>query len=389
MKILLVHNHYLQSGGEDAVFAAESALLDRHGHQVARYVEDNRRIEKIGRSAAAVRAVWSSPAKRRVLRLLRRELPDVAHFHNTFPLISPSAYYACRETGTPVIQTLHNFRLLCPNALFLRNGRVCEDCMGRPLPWPGIVHACYRKSLLQSAGVAAILGLHRLIGTWNGRVDLYIALSEFAREKFVMNGVPAEKIAVKPNFVHPDPGGNAGGGSYALFAGRLSEEKGIETLLDAWRTLKNIPLAVAGDGPLMGRVRALAESHPETGIRAYGRLPHEEVLRLMKSARFLVCPSLCYESFPMVIAEAFACGLPVVATDIGAVEELVVDRRTGRRFHAGDPSSLAEAVAWLWSHPEQARGMGREARREFETKYTAERNYELLLDIYSRAMRSR
>lgn len=386
MKILLIHNRYRQSGGEDAVFAAEAALLRRQGHKVVEYIEDNRDIRSSGRWDAAARALWSLPAERRLRRLLLLHRPEVAHFHNIFPLVSPAAYYACRATGTPVVQTLHNYRLLCAGATFFRQGQVCEQCLGRGLVWPGVLHRCYHRSAAQSAVVTAMLGLHRLLGTWDRQVDLYVALSEFARAKFIQGGLPGHKIVVKPNFVEPDPGPGPGPGSYALFAGRLAPEKGLATLLQAWRTLKHIPLLIAGAGPLSGQAHRLAAAADGRGnVRVLGHRPRSELLELMKGARFLVFPSSCYENLPMVVAEAFACGLPVVASSLGATTELVEHGRTGLLFRPGEPEDLADKAGWLWSRPETRERMGREARAEFLAKYCAGRNYPRLLEIYARA----
>jgi glycosyltransferase involved in cell wall biosynthesis len=386
MKLLMVHNRYQHPGGEDTVFAAEGALMRRHGHPVVEYVEDNRSIRSLGLWDAAGRTLWSRPAERRLRRLLQRHRPDVAHFHNTFPLVSPAAYYACRATGTPVVQTLHNYRLLCAGATFFREGELCELCLGKNLTWPGILYRCYRRSAAQTALVTAMLGLHRLLGTWDRQVDLYIALSEFSRRKFIQGGLPGQKIVVKPNFVHPDPGPGTGPGSYALFAGRLAPEKGLATLLRAWRTLKRIPLLIAGDGPLLGQARRFAAAAAGRGsIRVLGYCPRPELLELMKGARFLIFPSPCYESLPMVVAEAFACGLPVVGSSLGATTEIVEHGRTGLLVRPGEPDDLADKASWLWSRPGTSERMGREARAEFLAKYCAGRNYPRLLEIYARA----
>jgi glycosyltransferase involved in cell wall biosynthesis len=361
----------------------ESALLLRHGHQVLRYTKDNRRIPSIGRMAVAVRAVWSAGSRYRLLRILERERPALAHFHNTFPLISPSAYDACRRTGIPVVQTLHNYRLLCAAALFYRDGLPCEDCLGKPVLWPAVMHGCYRDSRLETTGIVAALQTHRILGIWRQRIDLYIALSAFSRDKFIQGGIPAEKIVVKPNFVAVDPGVREGNGDYAIYVGRLSAEKGIETLLDAWRRLRNIPLLIVGDGPLLEKVRRRARFQDHSSIRVLGRLSRPGVFAAVKKARFLVFPSHLYETFGLAIIEAFACGIAVVSPDDGVPRELVDDGRTGIHFHARDPESLADAVSRLWSDPSAVRRMGRCARGEFEAKYTAKRNYELLSEIYS------
>lgn len=386
-RILLVHNSYQQPGGEDAVFAAESALLRRHGHNVLEFTEDNWRINGMSRIAVAARAVWSSSTKRKLFDLLLDFRPDVAHFHNTFPLISPSAYAACRKAGVPVVQTLHNYRLLCPAATFYRNGTVCEDCLGKTPPWPGVGNACYRGSRVQSAVVATMLTVHRTLKTWLEKVDIYIALAESARMKFIQGGLPPKKVTVKSNFVHPDPGVGHETGDYALFVGRLSPEKGLGTLLKAWQHLKDTPLKIAGDGSFMGEVQAFVRTRNLSRVEALGRCVHEDVLTLLRGARFLVFPSEWYECFPVTIAEAFACGVPVVATRLGSMGEIVGEGCTGLLFNPGDPEDLAVKVRWAVDHPHEMRRMGQNARRVYEEKYTADKNYRMLLDIYDRAIK--
>lgn len=382
LKVLMVHNYYRQPGGEDTEFAAEKDLLRQKGHKVAEFVRRNAEIHQIGRLRAAVSAVWSWDSRHALRRMLREARPDVVHFHNTFLLISPGAYYTCREEGIPVVQTLPNYRLLCPGAQFLRGSRVCEDCAGKVVPWPGVIHGCWRGSKVQTSVVAMMLAFHRLLGTWQKQVDVYIALTEFGRQKFIDGGLPAEKIVIKPNFIYPDPGPGDGSGDYGLFVGRISREKGIRTLLCAWQRTKGIPLKVVGDGPLMAEVRG---ANNIENLEILGWRSHDEVLALMKEARFLVFPSEWYEGFPLTIAEAFACGIPVIASRLGAMAEIVEDRRTGLLFEPGNPEDLAAKVEWAWLHPKEMAAMGQEARREYEQKYTAERNYEMLMAIYERA----
>ncbi len=385
MNILLIHNHYQQPGGEDAVFAAEAALLREAGHHVVTYTRSNDEAHALGawgRLALPTRWIWARDTVRALRQIIAREKPDVAHFHNTHFMISPAAYYACREAGVPVVQTLHNYRLLCPNALFLRGGAVCELCPGRTPPWPGVFYGCYRASRLQTAGVAAMLTFHRWRKTWQEQVDCYIALTDFARQKFIQGGLPAEKIVVKPNFLTASPEVRFGG-DYALFVGRLSPEKGPDVLTAAWDGL-NVPLKIAGDGPLGPAIRARAEASDQ--IVWLGQQPPGAVLSLLRQARFLIVPSTWYEGFPRTIAEAFACGTPVIASRLGALAEIVADGRTGLHFTPGDAADLAARVAWAWEHPEEMAAMGRNARAEYEAKYTAERNYALLMDIYQAAI---
>lgn len=381
MKALLVHNFYQRPGGEDQVFTAEADLLKSRGHEVLRYSTHNDKVSDKNVLSLAKITVWNGKAYRELRELLRQEQPHMVHLHNTFPLISPAAYYAAQAEGVPVVQTLHNYRLLCPDALFLREGRVCEDCLGRAVPWPGVVHACYRESRTASGVVAAMLAAHRTLDTWTEAVDTYIALTEFARQKFIQGGLPAQKIVVKPNFLHPDPGPGDGQGGYALFVGRLSPEKGVETLLAAWERLgAALPLRIVGDGPLAPEVMAAAERLE--GIEWMGMQSKAQVLALMKAARFLVFPSVWYEGFPMVFAEACAVGLPVIAGDLGSMSSLVDHGRTGLHFRPGDPESLATQVKRTLNYPVELKQMRQEARKEFETKYTAEKNYWQLMEIY-------
>ncbi len=389
MKILLVHNRYIHEGGEDMVFAATADMLKSRGHSVVTYTRDNHRLRGPGRWSMAVTAHWSPGSAERLTALIRAGKPDVAHFHNTFPLISPSALYACGKAGVAVVQTLHNYRLLCPGALLMRKGRLCHDCIGHTPPWPAILHACYRESRLQSAAAASMLTLHRMLSTWNRQVDMFIALSEYARRQFIRGGLPREKLTVLSNFIHPDPLRKTAAGGYAVYAGRLSREKGISLLLDAWCMLPDVPLYIAGDGPLMDRANAFARAHRGAEVRVLGRMPRHEVLDVMRGARLLVFPSECPENFPMAIAEAFACGIPVAASGIGAAAEMVAHGRTGLLFPPGDPQGLAEAVRALWASPDNAAAMGRAARAEYEARYTAEKNYPALMEIYARAIASR
>ena len=383
MCILVAHTHYQQPGGEDGVFTAEAALLRERGHEVLALTFHNQELDCMPPWRQGLVTLWNQEAYQRVREAIRQHRPDLVHVHNTFPLASPAVIHAAKAEGVPVVMTLHNYRLLCVNALFFREGRVCEDCLGR-LPWRGVVHGCYRDSRLASLGVASMLALHRALGTWN-LVDRFIALTEFARQKFVEGGLPAEKIVVKPNFVHPDPGPGEGRGGYALFVGRLSPEKGVRTLLRAWGLLGGrVPLKVVGDGPLAGEVREAARRLP--GVEWLGRKSPEEVYALMGEAAFLVFPSEWYEGFPRVLAEALAKGLPILATALGSQASIVADGRTGLHFRPGDPEDLAAKVEWLLLHPEELRRMRREARAEYEAKYTAERNYQLLMEIYGQAL---
>lgn len=383
MHILAIHNRYQIRGGEDECYEAETTLLKDWGHRVNSYVETNNRITSLGKLQAAVQTVWSRTAYQQVKRRLANRAYDVVHVHNFFPLISPSVYYAAREQGVPIVQSLHNYRLLCPNGLFFREGKVCEDCMGKPIPYPAVTHGCYRDSRPASAAVTAMITTHRAMHTWADMVDVYVTLTEFARQKFIEGGLPAEKIVVKPNFVSPDPGAGRGRGGYALFVGRLSVEKGLDTLIEAWEKLpKPIPLKIIGEGPLADMVVAASQRSPY--IEWLGRQPMPEVHKLMGEAKFLVFPSKWYETFGRVAVEAFANGTPVIAAKIGAIAELVQAGRTGLHFQPGDAHDLATQVEWALEHPQELAQMRLAARTEYELKYTSARNYQRLMEIYAR-----
>jgi glycosyltransferase involved in cell wall biosynthesis len=380
MKVLVAHNAYQQRGGEDMVVEAEVALLRAHGHEVHQYGRHNDEVADIGRLALGAQTLWSARTTRELRALLAGWRPDIVHVHNSLPLISPSLHWACATAGVPVVQTLHNFRLACPQAMFLREGRVCESCLGR-LPLPAVQHGCYRGSRAQSAVLAGMLVLHRGLGTWQHKVQAFVALNEFCRRKFIEAGLPAERLHVKPNFV--EAAAPAEGPREGLLFGRLAEEKGVDTLAQALaenaQASRTTPLRVAGTGPLA----AVLQAAP--GVQMLGALPLAEVQQQMARARALVLPSIWYENFPRTLVEAFAAGLPVIASRIGALAELVVDGQTGLLFEPGDAAALADRMRWAAANgPEMAR-MGARAREVFEAHYTPEQNHRQLMAIYAAA----
>jgi glycosyltransferase involved in cell wall biosynthesis len=390
MKLLLVHNSYQQFGGEDVVVDQERRLLGSAGHTVATYWRSNWETDDypgLKRLELAGRSIWASDTRREIVKLLEKEKPDLVHVHNTFVMVSPSIYSACHEAGVPVVQTLHNYRLLCPAATFFRDGHVCEDCIKRTL-FEAVKHSCYRDSLAASATVALMLAAHRRLETWGRYVTCFIALSEFARTRFLACGLSPEKFVVKPNFVDPDPGVKENSGrEYALFVGRLSPEKRVSTVLGAWSRLKEeVPLLVVGGGPERSRLEQETVSRQLSNVTFRGQYSRQRTLETMQHARFLVFSSEWYENFPMTIVEAFACGVPVICSGLGAMKEIVEDGRTGFWFSPGDPDDLARKVAWAWRHPHQMKAMGREARLEYERKYTAKQNYEMLTGIYEHVL---
>jgi glycosyltransferase involved in cell wall biosynthesis len=389
LNIIAVHNRYLMAGGEDQVFESEARLLRERGHQVEQVEEQNAYPDSVSKKIGmAVDCIWSRRWHREFRTLLQKSRPDIVHIHNFFPRISPSIYYACRREGVPVVQTLHNFRLLCAGAELYRDGKVCEECLDHSV-LRGIRHGCYQGSKLGTAVLTLMVDVHRRARTWSSMVDCYVALTEFSRLKLIAGGLPADRIRVKPNFVLPDPEPRSGRGEYALFVGRLVKSKGISTMIEAWRQLSGVPLQIVGDGPCRDEIESLKNSGVLPSVTYRGRLPRAETLAAMKNARFLVFPSEWYEGFPVTIAEAFACGVPVVGSRLGAMQEIIADGVTGLHFHAGDVSDLRQKVEWAWAHPAEVEQMGRRARQEFEQKYTAEKNILMLEETYEFAMASR
>ena len=356
MKILLCHNFYQQVGGEDLVFNEETQLLESHGQTVLRFTLHNNSIPSMNRLGLAWRTMWNGAVYAELRRLIRQQRPDLVHCTNTFPLISPAAYYAARDEGIAVVQALHNYRLLCPGTYFLREHRVCEDCLGKTVPWPAVVHACYRDSRAASFVVAAMLSGHRLLGTWKRAVTLYYTPSEFTRQKCIEGGLPADRIAVKPNFVSVHPGVGTGSGGYCVFVGRLSPEKGLDSVLKAWPRLGGrLPLKIIGDGPVRDMAVAAAAAHPE--IEWLGHRPIQEVLEIVGEAACLVMPSIWYETFGRTVVEAFAKGTPVIGSRMGAMAELIEDGQTGLLFRPGDADDLEAKMRQFLADPPAAAKM--------------------------------
>jgi glycosyltransferase involved in cell wall biosynthesis len=388
MKILVAHNRYQFSGGEDAVVRDEAELLRRRGDTVELLEQDNEAIYGLrGKVAASAAVFYSADSRRRMKQAIDDFRPDVVHIHNWFPMLSPSIILEADQSAVPIVQTLHNFRMICANALLYRNGGVCTDCIGKMLPLDGVVHGCYRGSRTGSAIVAAAYAFHRFAHTWN-RVDLFIAVSEFERGILVGGGLPAERVVVKPNFVGSDTWkAERNTEDVALFVGRLSPEKGIRTLLSAWRTDK-IPLRlrIIGDGPMADEVRTFATGRG--GVEYLGLQPQDAVYREMAKARFLVFPSEWFETFGRTVVEAFAQGTPVLAADLGSVRELVDEGVTGCRFVPGNVDALV-AGAHRFPGGKDYEQMRANCRSLFLSRFTAGMNYELLIEIYAKAFESR
>jgi glycosyltransferase involved in cell wall biosynthesis len=383
MRVLVVHNWYRsgQPSGENAVVEDESRLLEEAGCVVERL--EMRSDEIAGwplrrRAAVPARVVWSQPAYRETAATIARFRPDVVHFHNTFPLISPSALWAAHRSGTPVVHTLHNFRALCPAGSFFRDGRICEACLGRA-PLPAVIHRCYRGSAAATLPIAAKDWFHSAIRTWLHCVDLFIAPSEFTRSKYIEAGWPGAKIAVKHNTA-PEPQSfeDPWTGAFVCLS-RFETAKGTDVLLEAWRQAfpqgdQTLRLVGSGD-------KVFSEARIP-GVELYGQLERAKALDVLAGARVLVVPSRGYEVFPRVVVEAYALGVPIIATRVGSLPELVDDGRTGLLVAPGSVSELAGALARLAASDELARELGRGARCAYERNYSPKMLTSRLLEIY-------
>lgn len=379
-RVLQVHTRYRQAGGEDQVVEAERQLLEAAGMSVHQVIFDNADLRE-GRSVAAdvrlaASAIWSRTAARRVRGAIQAHKPDVLHVHNTFAAASPSVFTAAN--GQPVVHTLHNYRMVCPVATVFRDGHACTDCVGRAVPWPGVLHACVHGSRAQSAVAAATVTVHRALGTFRRHVGLYVALTSFQRDLMIEGGLPAERIRVISNFLEPDPGAREGPRSGILYVGRLAEEKGIVVLLRA-AMLADVHVRVAGAGPLASAVEQAAAARD---VDYAGSLEPSAVIGELRNTIALVLPSIWFEGFPLVLVEAYATGTPVIASRIGSLAEIVQDGVTGLLAEPHDAEGLAERLRWATEHPTEMRQMGLNARRRYETQLRGATHLAALMDTY-------
>lgn len=380
LRILISHNHYKLRGGEDSVVTDEMRLLEANGHEVRAYTRSNDEIDGLGRLRVTTDSIWAQRTLRDIEDVVAEFKPNVIHSHNTFPLISPSIYWAAERHRIPIVQTLHNFRLFCLQAMFLRDGRICEDCIGK-LPWKGVVKRCYRDSYSQSAVLFSSTAVHRMLGTYQSKVTRYIALNEFCKQVFIRAGLPADKIRVKPNFVDlREP--RHGQRENPIFVGRLSPEKGIVILEEAVGGDSGLSIDVVGTGPLEHQLQKTQN------MRLHGWLSPRATYDMMLNASYLVMPSIWYENFPRTLVEAFACGLPVIASNLGAMADIIVDGETGLLFQPGSSEDLRRKMQWANANPGAIKHMGERARTMYETKYSPQTNLNQLIAIYQDAMQA-
>lgn len=393
MKALIVHNSHRSgsSSGDDIVFKKESKLLEQNGHKVLKINPSNDEYDRSGRIkklSIILQVPWSFTYYRIIKEILIKEKPDIIHLHNFFPFISLSVCYAANSVGIPIIQTLHDFRYLCPTAFLMRSERICNECISGAF-LKSVKYGCFKDSKLQSIPVAFMLKLHWFIKTFK-KIDAYICLTESQRKIYRDAGFDEKKIFIKPNFVNNMfEQDKYTFGNYVVFIGRLSEEKGLSTLIGAWRDLPDIPLKIVGDGPDSAKFRSLVSELKIKNIEFLGYKPYLECRKILNDARFLVMPSLCYETFGLSIVEAFSYCKPVIASNLGAMADLVKHGQTGLLFEPRNYKDLAEKIKWLWVHKDETIRMGKNARKEYEEKYTPEKNYEMLMGIYEKVITTR
>lgn len=371
----MVHHRYRVRGGEDQAVDREFALLRSAGHDVELWERDSKEITGVvSKASAAFEIPYSAQSRDELAAKLAERRPDLVHVHNWFPTFTPSIYDACVAARVPVVQTLHNFRIFCASGLLARDKKPCELCLHGSTR-PALKYACYQGSRLSTLALTRMIDQHRANDTWNTKVNAFVALSEFSASKFAEGGIARAKLHVKPNFAFPPAAENLRKPEgYALYVGRLSQEKGIRTLLRAWEGI-DFPLWIVGDGQKL-------EIPPGANVRLLGQMPSASVQRIMSRADFLVVPSECYENFPLVVAEAFSLGLPVVASRLGALAEIVRPGENGLLFPPGDAEQLRAEARRLAGDAKLRAMLIEGALASYRGRYTPEKNLEALLNIY-------
>ena len=394
IRVLVVHSRYRGAvpSGENAVVDDEVRLLEEHGCHVRRVELESDAIESwpIWRKATLpMRVVWSPQGQATVSQAIQRSRPNVIHIHNTFPLFSPAVFRTAARSAAAVVHTLHNFRPLCPVGTFLRDGQPCEKCLGRSFPFPALQHGCYRGSRLATLPVAAMDGLHGRMETWQKNVDRFVVLSEYERQKYIGAGWPAEKFRIKFNTVWERSLPPRRGGGGFLCMSRLVPEKGVDVLLEGWRRAfpaGTPPLRLTASGDSEAKLRAEYGHVP--GVTFLGYLERSRLLEEISKARAIVVPSRCYEGFPRVVVEAYAAGVPIVASRVGSLAELVEEGVTGLQFRMGDPDDVARALSELAHSDELCERLGTGARKRYDELYSPEKTMAELLAIYREAIRA-
>ncbi len=393
MKILLIHNYYRFRGGEDRYVDILAQTLYQKKHKVIRFTYDSRDIEQYNLFQKIVipfRLISSSKLNRELETLLENEKPDLAVVHNLSPLLTYSLLPVLKQNGVPILKRLENYKFLCLNGLFLRNDfTVCEECKNGNFR-PGVFHRCYQRSFSNSLGIAISETLHQRRKTVIQNVDLFLATSEFVKSKFVQAGFPDDKIVVFPNFIDFEPIPEAlepenRDGGYAVYVGRLSKEKGLMTLLKAFKDLPDVSLKILGEGPMEKELKTFTRKHRIDNIEFAGFIDGDAKKTILSKALFTVFSSECYESFGYTIAESHACGVPVIASGIGCAKELVRENETGLLFEPGNPTDLKEKIRAMMSlQPQRLMEMKQKSLQSAKTSFTREVGYQNLQGLFKR-----
>lgn len=389
MKILQIHNYYKNKGGECAVVHAEKKLLEQHGNTVIQFVEDSADIGNyslVKKATSLLQIPYNVSIRSQLLAMIRENRPDVAHVHNVFPLVTPSIYHALKQYNIPVVQTIHNFRMLCPNGLFFTQGQICESCTTNGFI-AAVKKKCMHDSYVISGLYSSALWFAWKTGNFPYNINRYIVFNNFTAKRLVTGGVPHDRIIIGKNFIDSFVEEPSNKEQYVLYIGRLSREKGIETLLNAFPSHRTLALKIAGTGPMQEDIEKYVENNPSKKIELLGfvRGPIKE--NLLQKAICSIVPSECYENAPLSIIESFASATPVIASRIGGLPEMIEDGKTGLLFPPGDVSGLANAILLLADNPAIASSMATDALNYAKAHYTPEQHYQHLLKSYSEASR--
>lgn len=387
MKVLIIHNHYLEKGGEDEVVSAEARLLEEHGHKVILYEKSNEHIKKLSFFKRLIFIMlelnFSKPVYKEIKEIIRKEKPDIAHVHNIFICITPSVYFALKEENVPIVQSLHNYRFFCLKGTFFTKGKVCEKCKDKQF-LNAVIRKCWKNSFVLSCLLAKLLYKS---GTFFKSIDSFIVLSKFSIDKFIEFGLEKQKIYLKTNFLTVESELNNQDCNYALFVGRLVDYKGIKTLMEAFKISPSFKLKIIGDGPMRRDVCSVISLHKN--IEWLGKLEKDLVFEVIKKSSFVIFPSECYETMGVVIIESFVFSKPVIASNLGAAKELVSDGVNGILFEPGNAHDLAAKVSYLFSHKTERIKMGENARKICLELFDKERNYNDLMSIYTETINSK
>ncbi|MCU0431132.1 MAG: glycosyltransferase family 4 protein [Cytophagaceae bacterium] len=381
MKVLMLHNKYKISGGEDVSTQAEYEMLKEGGLDIDLHCVHNDALDHMPSWKAALNTVWSISSHKDIVQRIHSKKYDLVHVQNFFPLLSPSIFHAAKKCGVKVVMSVRNYRLVCPNALLFTNDEVCEKCVGKSIPFPGITGKCYRDSRAASAVAVAMLSAHHLLGTFRNKVDGYICISEFVKKQLMEGGFAENKLHVKHNFVVSQLEPSFQPGEYYVYAGRLSQEKGIDLVMEAFRNT-NLPLKIIGDGPLKESLKQQSASSPN--ISLLGKLPLQETYKVISGAKALVFPSKWHEPFGRTIVEAFAHGTPVVGTAMGGVTELIKDGYNGFLFDPFKNHALTDVLNRF--EQQHSLKLREQAYQSYQSHFTKEKNFSELTHYYQQIL---